>query len=715
MGQSSHNTLPAQPAGSRVAALDDSQKKFCLMDGGAVRLLAPAGSGKTLSLLWRCRALAERSDKTKPRFLVFTFTRAARDELRDRLKTNPAFKDVAPLVTITTLNAWGFRQVKSVTTNLKLIVSSRDQYFCVQNILQPIWRKYPPIKALLEDNRRKNRAGRDLLHLIDFLKSMGLRHDKMTSERNFQDDVEYLVQCGMSAQVDGFAKLLTDLDIIESGKDTVAQIFKCFMPFWRETCEILFNSAVITLEDQKYWARIALERQVSESRFTTGSARYHHIMVDEFQDINPLDLALLKVIARANKAELTIAGDDDQAIYEWRGATPEFILEPDKHLGGKYQTVILNTNYRSPRNIVQLSQRLIVHNKRRVPKEVRAAQTEEAHVRIRRFPSISESINNILVLVQGLLKDDQCKSVALIGRKRSQIIPYQIVFASHNIPFYAAEDLHVLLSDAFGELKEILAIRARSAMGGIFGTNPIEDLLKLCDKVKRYPLANKDREALKRYLYQAHPASLKAAVDALRQYSGPLKGANDGGRISDAFAAAISQFMATKTVSQSIHAISNEFEGLQKDYGRGLEDIFYTDPPFLYLAEFADRYGEDYARFYQDIELAVATLARVSPDDDAEEDKNPEWKLPLHLMTALRAKGKEFDAVIILDANDGIWPSKLAKTDAEKEQERRLFYVAVTRARRYLYLSLNDIILGDACSPSPFLREMGLKVPANAK
>ncbi len=700
-------------AGVTGDMLDDSQKQFCAIEGGRIRLLAPAGSGKTLSLLWRCRALAERSGMTKPRFIVFTFTRAARDELRDRLRNDPALADVGPLVTVTTLNSWGFKLVKDITTNLKLIISSADRYFCIQNVLQPVWKKYPAITELMEDSRRKNRAGRELLDLVDFLKSMGFRHDMVPTVREFEEHLRYLQACGMQNQLELFAKRLADLELVEDKAVPPPVLFNAFVPFWRDTCDALVRAALFSLEDQKYWARVELEKQLAEGRFTTGSARCHHILVDEFQDINPLDLALLKAIAGVNKAELTIVGDDDQAIYEWRGATPEFILEPNTHIGGEYQTCILPTNYRSPRNIVEMSQRLIAHNHRRVPKDVKAAQTRDAHIEIRRHASIVEAITSTVDLVHSLLNDDACHNVALVSRKRSQIIPYQIVFAGQSIPFYAAEDLHVLLSEAFNELKEILAIRARAAMGDIPGADPVQDLLKLCDKVKRYPLSKKDREGLARHLYAEQPASLAAAALALFKYQGPLKGTNQGGRMSASFADAVSHLVAADTVADAIQAVSEHFDGLQKDYGKALDDIFYTDPPFLYLGEFAEAYGTDFTAFYRDIEKAIATLPRTSPDDDEDADKKGEasWKLPLHLMTALRAKGKEFDAVIVLDANSGIWPSKLAKTDNELEQERRLFYVATTRARRYLYYIVNDRIMKESVTATPYLAEMGLSIP----
>jgi DNA helicase-2/ATP-dependent DNA helicase PcrA len=91
---------------SPIYQLDDSQREFCSLDGN-VRLLAPAGSGKTQSLLWRCKAIADRADNTRPRFLIFTFTRAARDELVDRINEDNTFKDMASLLQVSTLNSWG--------------------------------------------------------------------------------------------------------------------------------------------------------------------------------------------------------------------------------------------------------------------------------------------------------------------------------------------------------------------------------------------------------------------------------------------------------------------------------------------------------------------------------------------------------------------------------------------------------------------------------
>jgi len=693
-------------------ALDEFQLPFCKDSKRAIRLLAPAGSGKTHALLYRCLHQWRAAKKTKPRFLIFTFTKAARDELRDRLRTSPEFKEMAGAVDVATLNAWGFRRLKARTHGLRLISGSQQVFWAVNNNLQPVWTRHTRMNELMTSTKARNRAARTIMNVMDGLKSLGFRHDVHHKADAFQEHAQWLVKAGLITYFSTLIQTLADLQIIDTKASNFGkEMEKGFLKFWNQATDLLKSMAMITLEDQKYWTWLDLEDDLKNNKFTTGIHRYDHIMVDEFQDVNCLDLALLHAIAKINKSELVVVGDDDQAIYEWRGASPEFILKPDDYVGAEYQTYILNRNYRSPRNIVQISQKLIKHNKRRVPKQVEAASKVDAKVEVLKMPSLVDSIEFVVDEVQAMLKAGDINKVAIIGRKRGQIIPFQIVFAGRDIPFYAAEDLQVFLSDAFGELKDILAIKARASAGSIPGFDPVQDLLKLIDKVKRYPLTKQDRAGLLRHLNVGRPRTLAAGVESLRRYTGALKGTNQDGCMANSFADAIQTLLKAQTVSESLRAISDEFEGLQKDYGKSTEDIFYTDPPFLHLSEFAERYGQDYGTFYEDLEKAIATLARVPDEEEQEKDKgDPEWKLPLHLMTALRAKGKEFDAVILLDVNQDIWPSKLAVSSDQLEAERRVFYVAITRARKRLTMLVNDTLLGKSALPSPYVAEMGLKI-----
>ncbi len=544
------------------------------------------------------------------------------------------------------------------------------------------------------------------MDLIDYFKTLGFRHDKYQGAEDLKKHTEWLINNGMHAHMSAIIKMLVDIEILHESDDPITAIDNHFMQFWCEACNQLYNTSFVTLEDQKYWAVIDIEEMIIQGKYTTGMHRIHHILVDEFQDINVLDLNLLKAISQLNKSELTIIGDDDQAIYEWRGASPEFILKPDIHISPGYKTHILEINYRSPRNIVEYSQRLIKHNINRVDKNVVAKSTIDADIHVKIMPTLTDSINYVLDNVRELINNNNIKNVAIIGRKRSQIIPYQIIFASEGIPFYAAEDLHILLSDAFNELREMLAIKGIAKVGGMFNRDLIGDLMKLCNKINRFLLNRRDQGELRKHLYRDNPQNLTKAIESLCNYRGPLKGNNVDGKMSIKFATAIARFMEAKTVSETIDAISENFDGLHKDYGKSLDDIFYTDPPFLYMSDYAERYGNDYNAFYSDIQKAIATLARIPSDDESEES----WKLSLHLMTALRAKGKEFDVVFILDANQEIWPSKFADTEEKLEQERRLFYVAFTRTRKQIHILVNESILGKPVLPTPYLEEMGLPI-----
>ena len=299
--------------------------------------------------------------------------------------------------------------------------------------------------------------------------------------------------------------------------------------------------------------------------------------------------------------------------------------------------------------------------------------------------------------------------MASIGRKRSQIIPYQVFFASKDVPFCAAEDLQVFLSYTFEQLLELLLIKTNAGRS-LPQTQVMSDLLKLCDLTKSFRLNNKDRESLRHHLQQAHPTTLSAGVNALSSYRGALKGSNPNGNVSLSMAAAIRSFIDAADVSDTLLALSEEFEGLQQHFGKANNAIFFADPPFAQLAEYASSYGDDYGRFVDDIELAKQQLVHIPPFDDDDLGRAPEelWKRPMHLMTALRGKGKEFDTVILLDAIERIWPNIYAKTERELEAERRLFYVAFTRAKQRVVMLVPTHIGDKETTISPYVQELGL-------
>ena len=384
--------------------LDSSQRKFCeAPSGNNIRLLAPAGCGKTLCLLFRCKQLAERSlHSSRPRFLIVTFTRAAAGELQERVNSDDRFSAIRDLAKISTLNAWGFRRVKSVADHPKLVKSSKDYYFTVRNQLRPIWQKHKRVKSAIE--KKKGNTPRILMDAIDAFKSLGFDHVQHSNLGRFSQHLEKLQELDLTwnleEQFEKLAKLgVLDTKIIGNGAE-VAQseakkVYDAFFKFWREAAKHLIDSDTFTFEDQKYYAYID-EYDEKRGKFPPGAARYRHVFVDEFQDINPLDMALVKAIVKRNRATITIVGDDDQAIFEWRGTTPEYILNPDKHFDSPFDTYTLEVNYRSPRNIVRHSQNLIKHNTRRVNKRIRASENSgETEIQIEKTSNLAEALEYV--------------------------------------------------------------------------------------------------------------------------------------------------------------------------------------------------------------------------------------------------------------------------------------------------------------------------------
>ncbi|WP_420335434.1 3'-5' exonuclease [Roseibium sp.] len=680
--------------------LDTTQLSFVNALEPDIRLLAPAGSGKTHSLLHRCAELSRRSNGSDS-FLIVSFTRAARDEIRARL-SEPAFSSFATRADVVTLNGWGHRRLRAMATPPRLHVSEFERTTLVKTVLAPAFSAVPALENGMKEQPYK--LPRLLAYLLDTMKTLGFDHED-GSARMADDRLDALEELGLLTLLEDYVAKLEELGVLPNRR--WESFLDVALPFFNTSCQQQFATGFFTLEDQKYGAWLDQRKHLASGNALGAEDAISHILVDEFQDINPLDLSLILTIAELHKSTLTLVGDDDQAIFEWRGAAPDFILEPERHLGRQFKTHILEKNYRSPRNIVTKSVRLISHNKRRVEKTVVPVSQVDAETLIYSGETFLDSVENVLAEIHSFVGENMPGArMALLSRKRAQLIPYQILLAREDIPFCAAEDLHLFLSTTFDRLLQALRIRTMAALNFALPTI-VDDVMALCDTVHRYPLRKAEADAMARHLRAVRPKSYDAAIDQLETYDGTIRGQKDDGKTAKEFALRLRKLIHAPNVRSAIEALRSLYAGFKQDYGRSTEDIFLADPPFAYLAEFSESYGEDFQGFVEDLEKAKDTLVKL-PGMDSEDGAGDEWRKPVHLMTALRAKGREFDTVVMLDVVDGIWPLRSAKTERALEGERRLFYVAMTRAKKRLILTRSNRIGEKVAMISPYLAEAGL-------
>ena len=293
--------------------------------------------------------------------------------------------------------------------------------------------------------------------------------------------------------------------------------------------------------------------------------------------------------------------------------------------------------------------------------------------------------------------------VAVVSRLRRQLIPYQIYFASDGAPFNTAVDLDVFNSSAFDSLVRLPEVwelsRDRRRLGQV-----VEDAILICDIIRRRPLSKKNRDDLRRHLRSSSPKSVGEAVAKLRDYDGPKLSGKTHQQLHDI----ASDFLQAQEVDSALRSISSGFDGLQFDRERAEDDVFYTAPPLEQLADICESEGFSASDLIDRIDAVKVQVQeyRDFDGDGNDDDGSGILERPLHLMTATRAKGKEFDTVILLDTVQGIWPYQRTKDLREMEAERRLFYVAFTRARQRVVMLMSR----EAGLISPFVEELGLPI-----
>ena len=384
--------------------------------------------------------------------------------------------------------------------------------------------------------------------------------------------------------------------------------------------------------------------------------RYRYILIDEFQDINRLQYEIVRMLAEPER-NLFIVGDDDQSIYRFRGAKPEIMLGFERDYP-EAKRVLLDMNYRCTAEIAASAGKLIGNNVKRFPKVIRTAGARGKRVITREF---QDPLGENQAIAEELLTYAKAgisyREMAVLYRTNSGPRFLMEKLMEYNIPFRTRDMVPNLYEHWIS--KNILTY-IRLAMG----SRSRADFLQIINRPKRYisrdsmPEETVSFEALKKY-YQDKDwvvdriENLEYDLIAVSRMS-PLAAVNyiRQGMGYDNYLEEYAQFRRMKP--EELLETADQLRESAASF-RTFEDWF------CHIKE----YGEELRR----------QAARHQTDTDA-----------VTLATMHSAKGLEFKVVYLLDANEGVTPHNKAMLDEDIEEERRLFYVAMTRAKERLHV-----------------------------
>ena len=407
-------------------------------------------------------------------------------------------------------------------------------------------------------------------------------------------------------------------------------------------------------------------------------SRYHYIHVDEYQDTNKVQYEIVRLLA-GDKQNICVVGDLDQNIYSWRGADIKNVLQFEKHFDNA-TSIILEENYRSTKTIIAASNDIISKNSNRVEKNVFTNNQDGEKISLFAAMTGYDEAEYIAMTAKSLIADGTSPSaIAILYRTNFQSRVLEEAFLNFAVPYQ-------LLGTKFFERKEVKDVLSYLRLA----LNPANtaDLTRVVNtpargigKVTLLKLVEGKKDELK-----------GATLEKVERFDQMLSDIADEAR--------------TKKLTETLKFIISR-TGIETFYKKsGTEDDLERLENLRELVSLAVKYDE------KDPEDAVERLleeaALQSDQDELEEKENRD---AVRLMTIHAAKGLEFPYVFISGLEEGLFPhERLDDKGVDHEEERRLFYVALTRAEKKLYLTYAHMrtIFGSqrVNSPSSFLKDI---------
>mgnify|MGYP003187186768 FL=1 len=407
--------------------------------------------------------------------------------------------------------------------------------------------------------------------------------------------------------------------------------------------------------------------------------KFQYILVDEFQDVNQAQYDVVRMLA-APQDNLFVVGDDDQSVYGFRGAKPGIMMEFMKDYP-KARQILLDVNYRSSGYIVKGALRVIGNNKIWFEKKIEAFRKPDETVHVQEVKDPVQEAEYVLERIREYReKGVSYTEMAVLYRTNVDARAMSELMTEYQIPFVMKEHLNNIY-EHFIALDMISYLRLSQ------GEYDRKYFLQIANRPNRYltresmKTGNVSYESLRRYYRDKD-----WMVDRIDQLEWDMK------MICDKTPYAAIQYIRKR---MGYDEFLKEYAAYRKisseDLFAVLEEIWQNSKGYGTIKEWFEHI-ESYGKMLK------------------EQNKKNGEKEGVNLMTMHAAKGLEFDTVFVIEANEGSCPYKKATTDEEIEEERRLFYVAMTRAKRKLVISYVKEKNGEDLLPSRFVSELLLNV-----
>lgn len=404
--------------------------------------------------------------------------------------------------------------------------------------------------------------------------------------------------------------------------------------------------------------------------------KYKYILIDEFQDINKIQYDIIRMLALPEN-NLFIVGDDDQSIYRFRGAKPEIMLRfPNDYPNTKQ--VVLSENYRSCKKIVDGALRVVKNNTKRYEKDLQAVKGEGTAIVVKNFRESSEECEYVLHEIRRLHgKGIPYKEMAVLFRTNTQTRTLVGKLMEYNVPFVMRDSIpslyeHWITKNMLAYIKMALGDRSRTLF------------LQIMNRPKRYLSRSVLTEETVDFMKLKKAFAEKSwMVERLEKLEYDL-----------AMLAKTGPYAALQYIRRAIGY--DEYLTEYAEYRRmSVDELFDT---LAELQEDAKNYAT-YEEWFAHMDEYQKELAKQSK----ERRKNAD---AVTLATYHSSKGLEYEAVFLPQVNEGLTPYKKAILPEDLEEERRMFYVGMTRAKRYLSISYIKELRAKELQPSRFVGEL---------